>query len=95
MQNISKTEFIKMVATETDSSQKDVAKILDSAFNTIEDEVAKGNKIRFIGFGSFESRERSARKGRNPQTGAEIEIPATNIPAFKAGKEFKDRLKNK
>ncbi|WP_283241586.1 MULTISPECIES: HU family DNA-binding protein [Lactobacillus] len=95
MQNISKTEFIKMVATETDSSQKDVAKILDSAFNIIEDEVAKGNKIRFIGFGSFESRERSARKGRNPQTGAEIEIPATNIPAFKAGKEFKDRLKNK
>ncbi|MTE03592.1 HU family DNA-binding protein [Lactobacillus johnsonii] len=92
---MSKTEFIKMVATETDSSQKDVAKILDSAFNIIEDEVAKGNKIRFIGFGSFESRERSARKGRNPQTGAEIEIPATNIPAFKAGKEFKDRLKNK
>lgn len=93
MQNISKTEFIKMVATETNSSQKDVSKILDSAFNIIENEVAKGNKIRFIGFGSFESRERSARKGRNPQTGAEIEIPATNIPAFKAGKEFKDRLK--
>jgi len=52
----------------------------------------KGDKVQLVGFGTFEVRERSARKGRNPQTGDEIDIPAASVPAFKAGKALKDKV---
>ncbi len=62
-------------------------------FSTIEAFLAEGEKVQLIGFGNFEVRERAARKGRNPQTGAEIEIAASKVPAFKAGKALKDAVK--
>lgn len=61
-------------------------------FNGITESLVKGAKVQLVGFGSFEVRERSARKGRNPQTGEEIEIPATKNPAFKPGKQLKDAV---
>lgn len=74
-------------------SKKAISAILDAEKDIIKGTVADGNKVRYIGFGTYEARERSARKGRNPQTGEEIEVPAMNLPAFKAGKAFKDALK--
>ncbi|PAY59941.1 DNA-binding protein, partial [Ligilactobacillus salivarius] len=65
-----------------------------SAFTeTVKEALAEGKKVQLIGFGNFEVRERAARKGRNPQTGEEIDIPATKVPAFKPGKGFKDVVK--
>lgn len=68
-------------------------RIIDTVFSEIKEALANGEKAQFVGFGSFEVRERAARKGHNPQTGEEIEIPATKVPAFKAGKAFKDAVK--
>lgn len=67
---------------------------MDAVFESVMDSLSKGEKVQIIGFGNFEVRERSARKGRNPQTGEEIEIPASKVPAFKAGKALKDAVKN-
>lgn len=74
---------------------KDATKAVDSVFDTILDALKNGDKIQLIGFGNFEVRERSARKGRNPQTGEEIEIPASKVPAFKPGKALKDAVAGK
>lgn len=68
-------------------------RIIDTVFAEIKDALAAGEKAQFVGFGSFEVRERAARKGHNPQTGEEIEIPATKVPTFKAGKAFKNIVK--
>jgi len=76
-------------------SKKDATKAVDSVFDTILDALKNGDKIQLIGFGNFEVRERSARKGRNPQTGEEIEIPASKVPAFKPGKALKDAVAGK
>ncbi|OPG99213.1 DNA-binding protein, partial [Chryseobacterium mucoviscidosis] len=76
-------------------SKKDATKAVDSVFDTILDALKNGEKIQLIGFGNFEVRERSARKGRNPQTGEEIEIPASKVPAFKPGKALKDAVAGK
>ncbi len=75
--------------------KKDATKAVDSVFDTILDALKNGDKIQLIGFGNFEVRERSARKGRNPQTGEEIEIPASKVPAFKPGKALKDAVAGK
>lgn len=82
----------------TPASVKEVTKvaikaILQSEHALIKGAVAEGDKVQYIGFGGFEKAERSARKGRNPQTGEEIEIAATVVPKFKPGKEFKDIVK--
>lgn len=74
-------------------SKKDATLAVDTVFETIMSETAKNGKFSLIGFGNFEVRERAARKGRNPQTGAEIEIAASKAPAFKPGKAFKDEVK--
>ncbi len=60
---------------------------------TVIEAVSAGDKVQLIGFGTFEARERAAREGRNPSTGEVIQIPATKVPAFKAGKAFKDMVK--
>jgi len=73
-------------------SKKDAAKAVETVFSTITDALKEGGKVQLIGFGNFEVRERSARKGRNPQTGAEIDIPASKVPAFKPGKALKDAV---
>ncbi|KXF72857.1 hypothetical protein AQ487_10485, partial [Enterococcus faecalis] len=64
-----------------------------NVFSTIQETLAKGEKVQLIGFGNFEVRERAARKGRNPQTGQEIQIAASKVPAFKPGKALKDAVK--
>ncbi|GHN39849.1 DNA-binding protein HU [Lactobacillus delbrueckii] len=90
---MNKTELVSVVSEKTEFSKKESAQIVDALFASIEEALAKGEKIQLIGFGTFEVRERAARKGRNPQTGAEIEIPASKVPAFKPGKALKDAVK--
>ena len=87
---MNKTELIKNVAQSADISQKDASAAVQSVFDTIATALQSGDKVQLIGFGTFEVRERSARTGRNPQTGEEIQIAAGKVPAFKAGKELKE-----
>jgi DNA-binding protein HU-beta len=89
---VNKEELIQEVAKKTKSSQKDVGTILATLLETIEKSVSKGKKVTLVGFGTFESRKRAARAGRNPQTGATIKIPAKSVPAFTAGKKFKEMV---
>ena len=88
-----KQDLIAKVAEATSLTKKDSAVAVDAVFAAIEGFLAEGDKVQLIGFGNFEVRERAARKGRNPQTGAEIEIAASKVPAFKAGKALKDAVK--
>ncbi|UTR14625.1 HU family DNA-binding protein [Salipaludibacillus sp. LMS25] len=90
---MNKTELINAVAEKTDLSKKDATSAVDAVFDVITGSLQKSEKVQLIGFGNFEVRERAARKGRNPQTGEEIEIPASNVPAFKPGKALKDAVK--
>ena len=90
---MNKTELVNSVAEAAELSRKDAAKAVDAAFEAIQNALTKGDKVQLIGFGNFEVRERAARKGRNPQTGAEIEIAASKVPAFKPGKALKDAVK--
>ncbi|AKG04404.1 MULTISPECIES: HU family DNA-binding protein [Salimicrobium] len=90
---MNKTDLINAVSEQADLSKKDATKAVDSVFESIMDSLKDGEKVQLIGFGNFEVRERSARKGRNPQTGEEIEIPASKVPAFKPGKALKDAVK--
>lgn len=87
---LNKTDLINQVSESTELSKKDVTKAIDAVFEAIAGALQNGDKVQLVGFGNFEVRERSARKGRNPQTGEEIEIPASKIPAFKPGKALKD-----
>jgi len=89
---LNKTELIGEVAGKTGMTKKDAEKVVNAFFDTVEGTLKSGEKVQLIGFGTFEVRERKARKGRNPQTGKEIDIPATKVPAFKAGKALKDAL---
>ena len=88
-----KQELVTDVATATGLTKKDATAAVDAVFASIQDTLAKGEKVQLIGFGNFEVRSRAARKGRNPQTGEEIEIAASKIPAFKPGKALKDAIK--
>ena len=88
-----KQDLIAKVAEATSLTKKDSAAAVDAVFAAIEGFLAEGDKVQLIGFGNFEVRDRAARKGRNPQTGAEIEIAASKVPAFKAGKALKDAVK--
>lgn len=89
---MNKTELIGEVAAKTGLTKKDVEKVVNAFFATVEGALKEENKVQLIGFGTFEVRQRQARKGRNPQTGQEISIPATKVPAFKAGKSLKEVL---
>lgn len=90
---MNKTDLVNAVAEKSELSKKDAAKAVDAVFETVMDSLSKGEKVQIIGFGNFEVRERAARKGRNPQTGEEIEIPASKVPAFKAGKALRDAVR--
>lgn len=89
---MNKTELISELAQKVDMTKKDAEKVVNAFFSTIENALKSGDKVQLIGFGTFEVRERQARKGRNPQTGEEISIPAARVPAFKAGKALKDAV---
>ncbi len=88
-----KAQLIETVAEKTGLTKKDATVAVDAVFGSIQDYLKEGEKVQLIGFGTFEVRHRAARKGRNPQTGAEIEIPASKVPAFKPGKALKDAVK--
>ncbi|MET3575132.1 HU family DNA-binding protein [Bhargavaea ullalensis] len=90
---MNKTDLVNSVAEATGLSRKDATNAVESVFNSISDALAQGDKVQLIGFGNFEVRERAARKGRNPQSGEEIEIAASKVPAFKPGKALKDAVK--
>ncbi len=89
---MNKTDLINEVAVKTGMTKKDTEKVVNAFFDTVQGTLKTGEKVQLIGFGTFEVRQRQARKGRNPQTGQEISIPATKVPAFKAGKALKDAL---
>ncbi|EGK14007.1 DNA-binding protein HU [Desmospora sp. 8437] len=90
MRVVNKTELISQVAEKTNMTKKDATQAVDAVLDTITEALKAGEKVQLIGFGNFEVRERAARKGRNPQTGKEIDIPASKVPAFKPGKALKD-----
>jgi len=89
---LNKTELIAKVAELTELSKKDASKAVDAVFEAISEALQGGDKVQLVGFGNFEVKSREARKGRNPQTGQEIDIPASKIPSFKAGKSLKDQV---
>ena len=90
---MNKTELIAAVAEKAELSKKNAEVAVSAVIDSIVDSLKKGDKVSLLGFGTFEVRERAARTGKNPQTGAEIKIPASKVPAFKAGKAFKDAVK--
>ncbi len=90
---MNKEELVKAVAASAKVSQKDAGEVIGAFIETVEKTVAKGKKVTLVGFGTFEARKRAARTGRNPQTGKEIKIAAKTVPAFSAGKKFKELVK--
>ncbi|MDM8151062.1 HU family DNA-binding protein [Priestia megaterium] len=88
-----KAELIDAVVTKTELTKQDSKKAIDALFETISNTLAKEEKIQLLGFGTFEVRNRAERTGRNPQTGEEMTIPASKVPAFKPGKELKEAVK--
>ncbi len=89
---MNKADLVAKVAEATELTKKDAAKAVEATLEAISEALANDDKVQLIGFGNFEVRERAARKGRNPQTGVEIEIPASKVPAFKPGKALKDAV---
>lgn len=89
---MNKTELIAAVAAKTGLTKKDAEQAVNAALDTITAEIAKGEKVALAGFGTFETKHREARTGRNPLTGAAVEIAASNTPAFKPGKAMKDAV---
>ena len=87
---MNKAELVAAVAEKTALSKKDSEKAVNAAFEVITEALVAGGKVQLVGFGSFETKERNARIGRNPRTKEEIKIPATKLPAFKASKTLKD-----
>ena len=91
---MNKTELVDRVSEKTYITKKDTRTLVDAVFETIQETLARSERVQIMGFGAFETRERAARKGRNPQTGEEMEIPERVAPAFKAGKTLKDAVEN-
>ena len=89
---MNKAELVAAVAEKTALSKKDSEKAVNAAFEAITEALVAGGKVQLVGFGSFETKERNARVGRNPRTKEEIQIPASRVPAFKAGKALKDAV---
>ena len=89
---MNKAELVAAVAEKSGLSKKDSEKAVNAAFEAISAELTKGGKVQLVGFGSFETKTRNARVGRNPRTKEEISIPATRVASFKAGKALKDAV---
>ncbi|MBE7038865.1 MAG: HU family DNA-binding protein [Ruminococcaceae bacterium] len=90
---MNKTELIASIADKSGLTKKDAEKALNAVVAGVTDALKKGEKVQLVGFGTFEVRERAARNGINPLTKKEIKIPATKVPAFKAGSALKDAVK--
>jgi len=89
---VNKNDLVNKVSDETGLSKTDSAKAVDSVFDVIMGELKNGGDIRLVGFGTFLVTKRKATTGRNPQTGAAINIPAANVPKFRPGKALKESL---
>ena len=92
---MNKTELIDAIASKAGLSKKDAESALKATIESIECALASGDKVTLVGFGTFEVKERAAREGRNPATGETIKIKASKAPAFKAGKELKEKVNSK
>lgn len=89
---MNKTDLIDAIASAADLSKADAGRALDAVVDSITDTLKKGDPVSLVGFGTFQVKHRAAREGRNPQTGATIQIKASNVPSFKAGKALKDAV---
>lgn len=89
---MNKAELIAAMAAKTGETKKSAEANLNAFIETVTEALVKGDKVQLVGFGSFETRKKAARKGRNPRTKEEIKIPASKAPAFKAGKALKDMV---
>lgn len=87
---MNKTELVAEIAEKANTSKKEAEVVLRAFTDVVTEQLKKGEKIQLVGFGTFEVSERSARTGRNPQTGEEMQIAASKAPKFKAGKALKD-----
>ena len=89
---MNKAELITSMAEKSQLTKKDAETALKAFIDSVQEALENGEKVQLVGFGTFETRERAAREGRNPRTKEVISIPASVVPVFKAGKEFKDRV---
>ena len=89
---MNKAELITSMAEKSQLTKKDAEAALKSFIASVQEALEGGDKVQLVGFGTFETRERAAREGRNPRTKETINIPASTVPVFKAGKEFKERV---
>ncbi|MCL2367901.1 MAG: HU family DNA-binding protein [Oscillospiraceae bacterium] len=89
---MNKAELIAVVAEKSGLSKKDTEKAVNSMIDAITESLKTGDKVQLVGFGVFEAKQRAARMGRNPKTKEQIQIPASTVPVFKAGKAFKDAI---
>ena len=89
---MNKTQLIEAVAAKADLTKKDAEAAVNATIAAVVEALKAGDKVQLVGFGTFEVKERAARTGRNPQTGATIQIKASKAPSFSAGKAFKDAI---
>ena len=89
---MNRSELVDAIATKAGLTKKDIDVVLGATVEAIMEAVSSGEKVTLVGFGTFEPRDRQAREGRNPSTGKPISIPATTVPAFAAGKVFKEKV---
>jgi len=87
---MNKAELITSMAEKSELTKKDAEKALKAFMESVQDSLGKGEKVQLVGFGTYEVKERAARVGRNPKTREEIQIPASKVPVFKAGKDLKE-----
>lgn len=90
--SMNKLELVSAIAEQANLTKKDAEAALKAFVDSVEGSLKKGEKVQLVGFGTFEVRERAARVGRNPQTGAEMKIDAAKVPTFKAGKALKELI---
>lgn len=89
---MNKMELVAALAEKTGASKKSAEESLNALIEVVKEELSNGGKVQLVGFGTFETRKRASRKGRNPQTGEEMKIAASTVPVFKAGKALKDTV---
>lgn len=89
---MNKGELVDAVAAKTNITKKQADEVISAFLSVVTEAVANGDKVTLVGFGSFERRDRSEREGRNPKTNEPMTIPATRVPAFSAGKQFKEKV---
>lgn len=90
---MNRNQLVSNIAEKTGLTKKDVETVVNGVFDEITNALQQGEKVQFVGFGTFETRKRASRSGRNPQTGETIQIPETTVPAFRPGNKLKETVK--